>query len=237
MANKSACSLCSDPRLSSLASSGSSPSSHNRHRAREDATVCACLIQVRTAQHGAFILLRPWLGSYEGRSFICSSLWLRRDRTAKLGWCTCQKLLSVGKVGGGVVEKEAGRRLSHSPLSSLGQLLLALPLTLSPNPWEEACSDPRAVLSPTLTWTISLITLNWICLLPGLKPSKEQCLGGSGGCSVIACLLNTCRWLIVGAVITFTWAFHTCLWKSQGLHTVRWEVRSTDRNGKIRGCK
>lgn len=42
-------------------------------------------VQVRTAQHSSFTKLRPWLGSYEGCSFICSSLWLRRKRTVKLG--------------------------------------------------------------------------------------------------------------------------------------------------------
>lgn len=31
-------------------------------------------VQVRTAQHSSFTKLRPWLGSYEGCSFICSSL-------------------------------------------------------------------------------------------------------------------------------------------------------------------
>lgn len=64
------------------------------------------------------------------------------------------------KLGEGWLSKEAERQLSHSPLSSLGQLLVALPLTLSLDPREEACLDPRAVLSPTLTWTVSLITLN-----------------------------------------------------------------------------
>lgn len=41
--------------------------------------------------------LRPWLGSNEGCSFICSSLWLRRKRTVRLGvhvrnLCPCEKL-------------------------------------------------------------------------------------------------------------------------------------------------
>lgn len=79
-----ACSLSSSQMLSSLASFGPLPSL-NRQGACEDATVSPRLIQIRTAHHGSFTKLRPGLGSYEGCSFICSSLQLRKERTAKLG--------------------------------------------------------------------------------------------------------------------------------------------------------
>lgn len=78
------CSLSSSQMLSSLASSGRLRSLH-RQGACEDATVSPHLIQIRTALHDSFSKLRPGLGSYEGRSFICSSLQLRQERTAKLG--------------------------------------------------------------------------------------------------------------------------------------------------------
>lgn len=79
-----ACSLSSSQMLSSLASSGPLPSL-NRQGAREDAAVSSHLIQIRTANHGSFTKLRPGLGSYERCSFVCSSLQLRKKRTAKLG--------------------------------------------------------------------------------------------------------------------------------------------------------
>lgn len=50
------------------------------------------------------------------------------------------------------MEGEADRK-SHSPLCSLGLFLLALPLTFSPNPLKESCSDhPTWILGSPLPY-------------------------------------------------------------------------------------
>lgn len=201
--------------------------------------VSSCWVPVRTVTgllHQARASVR--LGSYEGCSFIRSSLRLGREGTERSG-IHFRKFSQDGKrwgAGGGGRWKEGrltGWRLSHSPLLSLSLLLLChSALTLwrgllqppLPHPWYQSSALPGIHLDYNPHHT------PWLWLLPGLKPVREQCLRG-GGCSIIACLLTPWRRLIVGVVITYM-GYHLCLWTSQWRH-VRLQVRSTHRNGKI----
>lgn len=129
------------------------------------------------SSHGFFTKQRQCLGSNEGCSFIRCSLKHRREKTKKLG-VPVRNFSPVWKVwvrSGGMEGGETYRKVAHPPY--LPYWTTACSWRFRPNLFRRPflttlTLNTRAVPFSVLIWIIKL-RLYGICLLPGLKPTKE----------------------------------------------------------------
>lgn len=208
--------------LSSLASAGLLPPLYNRRRACEDVDSFLTSGPGQDSSQGSSTKLGPQLGSYEGCSFICSSLRPRREGTAKSG-SHFREFSQDGKHWGrGWWRKmeggEADRRAAVTLASLLARPAAALPFSPhllvrpaltppSPTP------DSRAAPFPASTRTITLITLHGICsfLVWKLPETMSQRWWVLSRCLLVDYTeMVNCR-----SSSNIYLGSHLCLWKSQ----------------------